>query len=186
MTQTRTLLAATDFSTPARHALERAAMLAQAHSGSRLILAHIVSRSALDNLHRLLSQDAAELEARMLDQAESTLNNLAAQLERGHACAIDTVLKQGSAPTALVDLAEDLQTELLVMGARGVHFVRERLLGSTTGRVLRTSRRPLLAVKQRPHAAYRRILAAVDFSDHAAASRPATTRSRRWKRSSSV
>ncbi|WP_296753080.1 hypothetical protein [Thiobacillus sp.] len=32
-----------------------------------------------------------------------------------------------------------------------------------------TSPRTLLAVKQRPHAPYRRILAAVDFSDHAAA-----------------
>lgn len=168
MTQARTLLAATDFSTPARHALERAAMLAQAHPGARLTLAHIVSRSALDNLRPLLSQDAAGLEARVLEQAKSTLNHLAAQLERDHACAIGTVLKQGSAPTALVELAEDQQSDLMVMGARGAHFVRERLLGSTTERVLRTSRRPLLAVKQRPHAPYRRILAAVDFSGHAA------------------
>ena len=34
---------------------------------------------------------------------------------------------------------------------------------------MRTTRRPLLAVKQRPHTPYRRILAPVDFSDHAAA-----------------
>jgi nucleotide-binding universal stress UspA family protein len=168
MTQTKTLLAATDFSTPARHALERAALLAEAHPGARLTLAHVVSRTALDSLRHLLSEDAAALEARLLEQAELRLTELATHLAASHAGAIDTVLKQGSAPIALVELAEALHTDLLVLGARGAHFVRERLLGSTTERVLRTSRRPLLAVKQRPHAPYRRILAAVDFSDHSA------------------
>ena len=169
MTQAKALLAATDFSTPARHALERAALLAQAHPGTRLTLAHVISRSALDNLRRLFGQDAAALEAKLLEQAQCSLNDLAQHLAASHACAIDTVLKQGAALAALAELAEERQPDLQVMGARGEHFMRERLLGSTTERVLRTSRRPLLAVKQRPHAPYRRILAPVDFSEHAAA-----------------
>jgi nucleotide-binding universal stress UspA family protein len=166
---TRTLLAATDFSAPARHALERAAMLAQAHPDARLTLAHVVSGSALDTLRRMLPGDAAALETQLLAQAEKNLAELAANLAAHPGCSIDTVLAQGSAPTALVDLVETRQTDLLVMGARGAHFVRELLLGSTTERVLRKSRRPLLAVKQRPQAPYRRILAPVDFSAHAAA-----------------
>jgi nucleotide-binding universal stress UspA family protein len=169
MTQARTLLAATDFSAPARHALERAAQLAEAHPGARLTLAHVTSRSALDNLRNLLSGDSAGIEAQLLEQAEHTLAELAAQLAARHRCEIDTVLKQGPAPAALVELAEERGSDLLVMGARGTHFVHEHLLGSTTERVLRTTRRPLLAVKQRPHAPYRRILAPVDFSGHAAA-----------------
>ncbi len=60
MTQARTLLAATDFSAPARHALERAAQLAEAHPGTRLALAHIVSGSVLDALRRMLPGDAAK------------------------------------------------------------------------------------------------------------------------------
>lgn len=167
---TPTLLAATDFSAPARHALERAVQLAASHPGARLTLAHVASRSALDGLRRLLSRDAAGIEAQLLEQAERALAELAAQLATHHPCTtIDTVLKQGVAQTALVELASALNSDLLVMGARGTHFVHEHLLGSTTERVLRTSRRPLLAVKQRPHTPYRRILAPVDFSDHAAA-----------------
>lgn len=73
MTQAKTLLAATDFSTPARHALERAALLAQAHPDARLTLAHVVSSTALDSLRRLLSQGTIGLEARLLEQAERTL-----------------------------------------------------------------------------------------------------------------
>lgn len=166
---TRTLLAATDFSAPARHALERAALLAQAHSDARLTLAHVVSGSALDTLRRMLPGDAAALEAQLLAQAEKNLAELATNLAASHGCSIDTVLAQGSALTGLIELAEARHIDLVVMGARGSHFMRELLLGSTTERVLRKSRRPLLAVKQRPQSAYRRILAPVDFSAHAAA-----------------
>jgi len=166
---TPTLLAATDFSAPARHALERAALLAHAHPGARLTLAHVVSRSALDTLRRMLPGDAAALETQLLAQAEKNLAELATNLAAHPGCSIDTVLAQGSALTALIELAEARHIDLVVMGARGSHFMRELLLGSTTERVLRKSRRPLLAVKQRPQAPYRRILAPVDFSAHAAA-----------------
>jgi nucleotide-binding universal stress UspA family protein len=169
MPQAHTLLAATDFSAPARHALERAAQLAQMHPDARMALAHVVSVSALDKLRRLLPGEATAVEAELLAQAERNLAELATNLASRYKCHIDTELIQGSAPTALADLADARQAGLLVMGARGAHFVRELLLGSTTERVLRKSRRPLLAVKQRPQTPYRRILAAVDFSDHAAA-----------------
>lgn len=169
MTQTRCLLAATDFSAPARHALERAAQLAQTHSEASLTVAHVVSATALDKLRRLLPAEAGGLEAGLLAQAEKNLAELSANLASRYGRRIDTALLQGTPLTALAELAETRQADLLVMGARGAHFVREMLLGSTTERVLRKSRRPLLAVKQRAQAPYRRILAPVDFSEHAAA-----------------
>lgn len=166
---TRTLLAATDFSPPARHALERAALIAQAHPGARLTLAHVVNATLLDQLRHLLPAETGPLEAGLVAQAEKKLAELAAALAARCPCAIDTTVVQGAAADALPVLAEAQRAGLLVMGAHGVHFVRELLLGSTVERVLRKSRRPLLAVKQRPQAPYRRILAAVDFSPHAAA-----------------
>lgn len=166
---TRTLLAATDFSPPARHALERAALIAQAHPDARLTLAHVVSATLLEQLRHLLPAETGSLESGLVAQAEQKLAELAATLATHCPCAIDTTVVQGAAADALPVLAEAQRADLLVMGTHGVHFVRELLLGSTVERVLRKSRRPLLAVKQRPHAPYRRILAAVDFSDHAAA-----------------
>ena len=119
MTSPRTLLAATDFSAPARHALERAALLAKAHPGTRLILAHVVSSAALDSLRRLIGQDAAALEASLLEQAERSLDEQAKHLAASHPCAVDAILTQGSAQTALVRFAEERHADLLVMGARG-------------------------------------------------------------------
>lgn len=166
---TRTLLAATDFSAPARHALERAAQLAQSCPDTRLTLAHVVSAGALDTLRRLLPAEAGGAESALVARAEQQLAELASTLAARHGCAIDTMLARGDALTVLSELADAHEAELLVLGARGAHFMRELLVGTTTERLLRKTRRPLLAVKQRAQAPYRRVLAPVDFSPHAAA-----------------
>ncbi len=168
MTPSPSLLAATDFSDPARHALERAAQLTATLSGARLTLAHIVSSSMLERLRGLVQDEAPGVQARLLDEAQAALNEQVAQLTGKYGCPAETVLRQGLALHAIPDLADELQADLLVMGARGAHFVHELLIGSTTERVLRQTRRPLLAVKQRPRGAYRRVLVPVDFSAHAA------------------
>lgn len=177
MTASLSLLAATDFSDPARHALERAAQLAESHPGARLTLTHVISASMLDRLRSLMREETSALETRVAKEADDALAELAARLVKQHACAVDTRLSQGSPLNAIADLAEELQADLLVMGARGAHFVREFMLGSTTERVLRKTRRPLLAVKHRPRGAYRRVLVPVDFSPY---SKAAVETSHRW------
>lgn len=177
MTRTPVLLAATDFSDPARHALERAAQLAHSLPGSRLTLSHVISRSMLDRLHGLMREDTQGLDAKVSARADQALAELAQRLGEEYGLAVDARLGQGSPLVEIAGLAEELQADLLVMGARGAHFVREFMLGSTTERVLRKTRRPLLAVKHRPHGAYRRVLVPVDFSAH---SRLAAETAHRW------
>ena len=55
-----------------------------------------------------------------------------------------------------------------MLGARGAGFVRRIALGTTAERLLRTTRRPLLVVKQKAHERYRRVLVPVDFSPSSA------------------
>lgn len=169
MSSSLSLLAATDFSAPARHALERAAQLAAAHPGAQLTLAHVISTSMLARLRGVMRDEAPAMETRVADETQQALSELAARLSAQHACQVNTRLSQGSALDTLTDLADELRPDLLVMGARGAHFVRELMLGPTTERVLRKTRRPVLAVKQRPLGAYRRVLVPVDFSAHSVA-----------------
>ncbi|MFO7542987.1 MAG: universal stress protein [Thiobacillus sp.] len=177
MTASLSLLAATDFSAPARHALERAAQLAATHPGAQLTLTHVISASMLARLRGVMRDEAPAMEARVADETQQALTELAARLSTQYACPVNTRLSQGVALDAITGLADELQSDLLVMGARGAHFVREFLLGSTTERVLRKTCRPVLAVKQRPQGAYRRVLVPVDFSAHAVA---AAQTAHRW------
>src|SRR3989338_544598 len=64
------ILAATDLSAPARHAVDRAFRIA-AETGAGLDIAHVVSQSALDTLRRLLAAQASPVEQHILDDAHA-------------------------------------------------------------------------------------------------------------------
>ncbi len=162
------ILAATDLSAPARHAVDRAFRVA-AETGAELSLIHVVSQGALDALRAALGLEAAPVEQRLLDDAREALARLAAELGRARGVSAGVELSAGTALAAILDRADALDADLLVVGSRGEGFLRHLLLGATAERLLRRTRRHILVVKQTPHEAYRRVLVPVDFSAWSAA-----------------
>jgi nucleotide-binding universal stress UspA family protein len=70
----------------------------------------------------------------------------------------------GSPYEEILRSADRLQARLLVLGARGIGFLRRLMLGTPAGRLVRRTDRPLLVVRQAPQEPYRRVLVAIDFS----------------------
>ena len=166
MNPIRTVVAPTDLSALARHAVVRASLLA-AELGARLSLQHVVNAGALDTLRHLLDADAAGLHDKLLAEVRGEVEVLAAEMHRRHGVTPELQLAVGGVLGEIVGHAEAIDADLLVMGARGAGFMRELLIGSTTERVLRKSVRPMLVVKQIAHEPYRRVLVPVDFSARA-------------------
>ncbi|MER2554833.1 MAG: universal stress protein [Thauera sp.] len=162
----RTLLAPTDLSALARHAVARAALLA-AELNARLSLQHVVNAGALDALRHLLDADTIGMQQKLLDGVRGEVEALATEMKSRHGVNPELCLAVGSVLGEIVGHADALDADLLVMGARGAGFMRELLIGSTTERVLRKTARPLLVVKQIAHEPYRRVLVPVDFSPRA-------------------
>lgn len=156
------ILAATDFSAPARHAAERAARLAH-ETGAALTLMHVLPGGALQDLRRWLGMGHA-IEQQLHDDARRELLALASELQRHRHAAARTIDASGSVLDEIDREAEALNAALLVLGARGAGFLRRMVLGSTSERLLRRTTRPLLVVRQKPHELYRRVLVALDFS----------------------
>jgi nucleotide-binding universal stress UspA family protein len=77
---------------------------------------------------------------------------------------VRTVDASGAPIDEIVQEADALDAALLVLGSRGLGFLRRLVLGTTSERLLRRTTRPLLVVRQTPHEAYRRVLLALDFS----------------------
>jgi nucleotide-binding universal stress UspA family protein len=163
MNPVRTILAPTDLSPLARHAVVRAALVA-AELGARLSLQHVVNVGALDALRHLIDAGAADLQQTVLDEARGEVTALAAEIEARPAVQPELHLVVGNVLAEIASHADAIDADVLVMGARGAGFVRELLIGSTTERVLRKVTRPLLVVKQMAHEPYRRVLVPVDFS----------------------
>lgn len=82
----------------------------------------------------------------------------------------DIVLTTGSPAREIVRLAEEIDADLLLMGTHGHGGFDRVMLGSVTGRVLRTTRTPVLTVSAHIKSVganavrYATILCAVDFS----------------------
>lgn len=161
--QLRRLLALTDFSAPARHAAERAAMLA-AERGATLDLLHVMATAAMDRLRKLTGGVPTETEERLADAARDDLRELADVLHGHRGVSPDIHLVHGPLLASLEAQADQMDPDLMVLGARGSSYMRHLFLGSTAERMLRKMVRPMLVVKQQPHETYRRVLVPVDFS----------------------
>jgi nucleotide-binding universal stress UspA family protein len=166
MNTPRNILAATDLSAPARHAVARAFRIAAEWraDGAGLELVHVISQGALDALRRLLGIQAASVETHILDQARDTLYRLAVDLGQAHGVPAGIHLSVGAVPSAILDQAEAVDADLLVVGAHGEDYLGHLPLGTTAERLLRRTLRPVLMVRQTPHETYRRVLVPVDFS----------------------
>ncbi|MDP2880096.1 MAG: universal stress protein [Azonexus sp.] len=157
------ILAATDFSAPAHHAAQRAALLAR-DIGARLELVHILEKSALDELRRAFGAEGETLQECIRAQAREALAQLAADIGAPLGVSAGQYLLEGAVLEGIATEAERLDASLLIVGARGADFMRHWLLGATAERLLRKTRRPILVVKQPARDAYRSVLVPVDFS----------------------
>lgn len=163
MIRLQTLLAATDFSAPSRHAALRAAMLA-AEAEARLELVHILEKNALEELRRLFAEEGEVMQERIRSQAHEALAQLAADIGEPLGISAGKHLLEGAVLGSIIEQANILNASLLVVAARGASFMRHWLLGATAERLLRKTLHPILVVKQQPHEAYRSVLVPVDFS----------------------
>lgn len=172
-----TILAATDLSAPARHAVERAFRLA-ALAGSELRILHVLELDALDTLRDMLGANLSATKAALEADASGRLAQLATDAAQRRGIAAQARVVAGAPLAVIARQVDALDADLLVLGARGESFLRHVMLGSTAARLLRKSvRRPVLVVKQPPREDYRNVLVAVDFSP---ASRLAIREARRW------
>jgi nucleotide-binding universal stress UspA family protein len=162
MSTLRTIITATDFSAPSRHAAQRAALLAGS-SGATLTLQHTVGGSALDDLRRWLADDSQAAGAIEAD-ARQRLEELAAEMARAQGITVTTHLSIGHPVEQVIRHADEVDAGLVVTGTRGAGFFRGVVVGSTAERIAKRSSRPVLMVRQLPHEPYRRILVPVDFS----------------------
>ncbi|MDO9074466.1 MAG: universal stress protein [Rubrivivax sp.] len=156
------ILAATDFSAAARHAADRAARLAH-ESGATLTLMHVLSGSGLQDLRAWLGADS-DMEQRLHAETLQQLQQLADELHATRHVPVRLAQASGAPLDEIVREAQALDAGLLVVGARGVSFLRRLVLGTTSERLLRRTTRPVLVVRQTAHEPYRRVLLALDFS----------------------
>jgi len=157
------LLAATDLSSSSLHAVDRGFLIASM-CGAKYAVLHALGLDALAPLREYLGDDAPAVSQRIGDATRVELTRILERASRNLGVSADLELVAATAATAIPNYADAIDADLILVGAHGKGFLQRFLLGSTVSRLLRTSNRPVLVVKEPCRAPYRRILLAVDFS----------------------
>ncbi len=163
MPTVRSILVATDFSDEAEHASGRAGRIAEVLGCKRGTLAHVQETASLAAIKQLLAGATAETRTEDARGLQARLEATAETVARESGFRLTPHLSSGRALVELARLAAE--HDLVMLGARGSHQVRERLVGTLPQRLLGRIERPLLVVRQQPATGYDPVVVGVDFSE---------------------
>jgi len=146
------LLMATDLSARSDRALERSVTIAREHD-AQLTIVHVVDEDLSPPL-----ADAQELAARKAIQEHVD------GLTEGKGPDVSIKVVFGRTYIDILDLAEETETEMVVLGMHREDSFKDTFRGTTVERVSRVSKVPTLLVKERVSKPYQQVIVAVDFS----------------------
>jgi nucleotide-binding universal stress UspA family protein len=139
MKRIRTILHPTDFSAGSEAAFQYASDLARDY-GARLIVLHALEPAiAIAGEGALVPFDLDELGA----EARRRLEDIPA----GRGVRLDRVLREGPSALTVVEVAREVNADLIVMGTHGRTGIGRLFLGSVAEEVLRKAPCPVLTVK---------------------------------------
>ena len=139
----RRILVATDGSEPADRALALAAELARSWGSGTLTLVKAVSDPVT-----FAPTAAAGLEMVLDAEQQGAERDLAQRAERlrTDGLKVETLVRVGSAPQVVAEVADAVGADLVVAGSTGKGALQRAVLGSVTTQLLHELRRPLLVV----------------------------------------
>ena len=147
----QTILHPTDFSEPSAAALQVACSLARDHN-ARLVLLHVAS---MTDVYGGVMPYAPIDPGSYLQDLERRLGQIqvpravppVAQGAPESPVVVERQLREGDAAAEILQTAEDVGADLIVMGTHGRSGLGRVLLGSVAAAVLRGARCPVLTVK---------------------------------------
>src|SRR5215218_7294703 len=97
---------------------------------------------------------------RILDEQVNKIENVGGAVAQSH-------LRMGGAAEEVIELAEELETGLIVLGSRGRGRIRRALMGSVSDSIVRHAHCPVMVVRWKPVVFPAKILLATDGSEEA-------------------
>lgn len=138
----KTVLFPTDFSENAAHALNLALKFVDDRDG-RLVLMH-----SCDLPYDFASRAEEILEAnrsyskQQLGELENTIRKNSTYQSMN----VETVTRCGSSVFTILEVAEDFEADLIMMGTKGISGLKHMLFGSVTTRVIKEADIPVMAI----------------------------------------
>jgi len=157
MTGLKTIIAAIDLERGTNAVLSRAFLLAKA-AGARLIVLHVIETP--DHWPGAGEYDPA---GHIRREAQAAIETVLDGRDRPRDTEIELCF--GRSHASIARIAAERDASLILIGPGNARTLREKILGSTADRVLRTARVPVLIVRKAASKPYGSMVVATDFSD---------------------
>jgi nucleotide-binding universal stress UspA family protein len=140
------ILVPVDFSECSKKALQYAVPFAEQFNAG-IILLHVVQ--SFVPVPEMPAADFGALEAQICELAKLELATLKTNIPRK--VETQTLLKIGNPYAEIIDAAEDLNADLIILSTHGRTGLKHFFLGSVTERVVRHAPCPVVVVREREH-----------------------------------
>jgi nucleotide-binding universal stress UspA family protein len=144
------ILFPTDFSENSRKAIAFVLDTVRKY-GAEVVLLHVYDfpvRYAYEGAYTYAHVDMSQIEDQLKESATKQLHEFKLQLEQ-EGVPVKTVLRRGVATREIIEVSQEEQCELIIIGSRGFGPVKSFLLGSVSNYVVHHSHMPVLVIP--PH-----------------------------------
>jgi nucleotide-binding universal stress UspA family protein len=140
-----TVLVALDLEAGSESVLSRAALLAGAHA-AWLVVLHVIEAEPLSQAAAHMKLSESELRDQLERQAIAAIEPLI--VEGGRTRRTDIRVEFGSPQKIITHVARERHADIAVIGPGKGRTLKDKILGSTADRVIRTSAAPVLVVRK--------------------------------------
>jgi nucleotide-binding universal stress UspA family protein len=143
----RRILIPYDFSETAQLALEHAVFMAKLHK-AEITLAYVMeSYSFASAISSAFGKSQSEFEKKIESSANEKLQALADKLHHDSGMKVTFKMESGKIYKKIINIAEDTDIDIIVMGTHGVSGFQDFLVGSNTYRVVMGAPCPVISVQ---------------------------------------
>jgi nucleotide-binding universal stress UspA family protein len=143
----RIIVAPVDFSQYSAKALDYVRAFAVQFK-AQIVLAHVIEPAVIPDNFGIVPPAYEEMSTVLTRSAEEKLARLTADFP---GCAVKTFVRVGRAPWEIVQLAEEVGADLLIISTHGYTGLKHVLLGSTAELIVRHAPCPVLTVRHPEH-----------------------------------
>jgi nucleotide-binding universal stress UspA family protein len=162
--KTKKIVVPYDFSKTAENAVEQAAFIA-AFTKGELFLAFVQKKN--DLLNMLLPSLNIKKPSTISDLLSEKLTTEAQRISKKHGIKVTPIFSTGNITTELINLCNEVDANLIVMGTQGGDSNNDLFMGSNTYRTLTKSELPILTVRSASDKkGYSNIALPIDLSAH--------------------
>lgn len=139
------ILVAVDGSKVSNKAVRQAIDMAKL-MGAKIVAVHVIDERVV-TIYADTSGESAKGVLRKFEQAGEKYLDHAKRMAAKHNIPIETRILRGTPCAEITKEAGNIEAELIIMGARGMHSTTRKFIGSTAERCVRMSSVPILLVK---------------------------------------